>query len=349
MTIDRKVIESILTAGVLAPSADNQHRFRYVPTDDGVELVAVDGFFDPRIPHRRFLSLTGLGAVVENMVLRAGQLGLAATPEWFPRGNNEEVLVRLRLRSADGLVEDLAEQLGRRHTNRRMYRGPKLTAVELSALSSSAEESGNCGVLWLQGGSRRSALALIRLAESQRFAIEYLHAELFDSVAFEVGWSGAVDERLPPAALEVEAGARPVFKALRRWPLMQKMKLIGAHHMLGIRAGWLPAWQAPGLGVIVANVADDDLAAIEGGRAFERLWLRATALGLSLQPLAASTVLSRLGSYGGPGAEALAKRLRDGWRKLLPSSRPVVVFRVGRSGPASGRAGRPPLGQFLQS
>ena len=73
--------EAIVEAGILAPSADNRHLVRFHVGEGEIVIHGTEGFDD--LPfHRRVLALISLGAVVENMVLRAGRLGLRAIVQW---------------------------------------------------------------------------------------------------------------------------------------------------------------------------------------------------------------------------------------------------------------------------
>ena len=73
----------IARSGVLAPSADNQHVFRIEVGNASLHLWPTVEFRDCRENHRRVLGLMSLGAVVENMRLRAGELGLLTDVHWL--------------------------------------------------------------------------------------------------------------------------------------------------------------------------------------------------------------------------------------------------------------------------
>ena len=70
----RDTQSDIAKAGILAPSADNDHVFRLEFMDAGIRLWPTTAFAASTEPLRRVLGLIALGAVVENMRLRAGEL-----------------------------------------------------------------------------------------------------------------------------------------------------------------------------------------------------------------------------------------------------------------------------------
>ena len=343
-------LRDIAAAGVLAPSADNQHVFRVEVLDAGLRLWPTPAFATTRERHRRVLGLLSLGAVVENMRLRAGELGFAADLRWIIEGGPSAPLVELCFATAATPAhEDLAIAIEARHTTRRMYRGPALTTAEVQALQESVPADAQVVLTWLTGGARRQALRLIWRAESERFQRRGLHDELFSSIRFDLSWSESAEWALAPATLEVEAPMRPLFKALRHWSLMGPLTWVGAHRVLGLRAGWLPCWQAPGLGVLSTPLTAEKGAIAVGG-VFERLWLRATRLGLALQPMAASAVLPLQTAAAGGASENMRERVTAGWRDVLRASDPpLMVFRIGRAPAPVVRSGRRPLDDYLTS
>lgn len=344
--IERAVLLDIAHSGVLAPSADNQHVFRIEFAETTIRLWATSEFTTGTERHRRVLGLMSLGAVVENMQLRAGELGYVVRTEWFPAASGGPI-VELGLQpAATTLGDELAAAIPTRHTNRRMYRGPPLSDGEKALLSTAVASVQDVQLIWLQGAARRSALGLIWRAESERFLRQRLHEELFSSIRFDLSWHETAEWALPPAVLEVEAPMRPLFKALRHWRLMRPLAWIGIHRLLGLRAGWLPCWQAPALGLLATSLPLEQ-GALAVGAAFERLWLRATLLGVALQPMAAAAVLPLQSTADKGASEDLRLVLAAGWRVIAPGVMPLMVFRLGRAALPTVTSGRRPLDDYL--
>ena len=297
--------------------------------------------------HRRILGLLSLGAVVENMVLRAGEFGMATQTTWsFVNGDGR--IAKLAFQTAAPVVGGLATAITTRHTNRRMYRGPAMTDGELSDLTGEVGASQGVRLIWLQGAARRRAQGLIWRAESERFLRRRLHDEIFSSIRFDLSWRETAQWALPPGALEIEVPMRPMFKALRHWALMRPLSWIGVHHLVGMRAGWLPCWQAPALGVLVTPLPVE-VGAVAVGAALERLWLRATLLDLALQPLAASAVLPLQSSADCGASDELRSALTAGWQTIAPGATPLMVFRIGRATPPGVRTSRKPVEEYAYS
>ena len=337
----------IARSGVRGPSADNRHIFLFEFQDTCICLWATQEFAATTAPHRRVLGLISLGAVVENMRLRATELGLFTDAVWSLGIAGSAPLVRLNFQSTSNTHPDpLAAAIPTRCTNRRMYRGPSLTPDETESLAAAVSTVKGVQFVLLSGQSRKLALSLIWRAESERFLRQELHKEIFSSIRFDLSWRETAELALPPGALEIEPPMRPIFKALRHWPLMRQLTWIGAHHMVGLRAGLLPAWQAPALCILSTSLPMDQ-GAVAVGAALERVWLRATLLNLAMQPLAASAVLPLQSTADRGASDAVRRKLSEGWKAIVPGASPLMVFRLGRAARPTITSSRPPLANYI--
>jgi hypothetical protein len=343
----REALLDWLSSGIRAPSADNVHHLRFRIGDDVVELRADEAYVQCTEPHRRLLMQLSFGAVAENLRLALTKVYRTYEPSWFPDPGDPALALRIDLGSLPPAPspDALAATIDARRTNRRLFKGPPMTTGESAAVAASVSDP-DVRLHWFDTAGRRGpVLSLMRRAERLRFADRRLHEELFESIDFAAGWSDAVSERLAPATLEVEPPLRPLFAAMRHWPLMRVANGVGAASMLGLRAGDLPARLAPHVGVVGSRLADDP-GALRTGAQFERIWLAANAIGLELQPMVASAVLTRL-EDGSSARNAARDRLRAGWRSLIGDETPFVVFRMGRALPPRVVSSRRPIASYL--
>ena len=331
--------DDILQAAVLAPSADNHHRLRFEPTAHGLLLWSPAGRLADLAGYQRTLDLISLGAVIENIAVRAGIHHLSAVIELFPAGQ-ADLVARIAFQPAAGAPDPLAAEIPRRHSNRRFFKGPPANDQTLQRIAEAAGQIPGCRLDWLDSaGQRAMILPLIRWAEGERFRNRVLHAEMFANIRFDVGWNQSCEEALPPGSLEVEPPLRVIFRLMRHWPFMRLINLVGTHLQLGWRAGDLPCRLAPHIGVISArSLADRDQ--VDAGRAFERAWLSIVQHGLAMQALPASALYAQSGAPSQGIPSPLQARLRAGWEKLLPTRTPLMVFRMGHAEAPSQVAGR---------
>jgi hypothetical protein len=344
----KSALLEIVGAGVLAPSADNEHVFRVEILETGVRLWPTAKFAAVTTEDhlRRVLGMLSMGAVLENMRLRAVELGLAVQVEWFPASGDEPIAQLNVQKGGEQPADPLAMAIPARHSNRRMYHGPHLTPHEMAKLNEAVAPVPGTQLIFLEGAARSQALGLVWEAESERFLRRDLHHEIFSSVRFDLSWTANAQWSLPPGALEIEPPMRPMFKLLRHWGLMRPLTWLGVHRLLGLRAGWLPAWQAPALGLIVSTLPVEE-GAFAVGAALERLWLQASLLDLALQPLAASAVLMQPSTYAHGASDTLRATLAAGWQSIAPGTTPLMVVRIGRAEMPSLRSGRRPLEDYI--
>jgi len=335
---------------ILAPSADNRHPLRF-EDGQGTLLIRNTG---PAIPqqggYKRVLSLLSLGAVAENIVLAASRYKLHATIDLTPDAAQPDLLIRVRLQENAADPDPLLHEIPKRHTNRQVwFRGPPLSQHERQALESAAHTYPAVRLHWLdQAALRKAAVRLMWQAETERFHNRLLHEELFSAIRFDVGWRTTCGEGLPPGALGVEPLLRPFFSLLRHWPVMRLANLVGAHHLLGWRACALPCRLTPNLGLLA--VKDTDTATVfSAGRAFQRLWLRATQQGRVLQPLPASALYALSGACEEGIPVDLRQNLSTGWHAIVPGEIPLLQFRMGHAQAAAVASGRRVLADYWRS
>jgi hypothetical protein len=332
--MDRQTKTAILCAGIAAPSADNSQPWRFSWQGEDLDL-RIDADRSGHVSDTRYvLSDLAAGACLENMVIRARSLGLAADVQLFPQPDDPLWVARIRWlpRSAEEQpAEPLAAAIEQRHTDRRFpWRGPVGAEVRDRLTSQAARISG-ARLEWMaRGPTRKAALNVIRHAETLRFKSPVLHAELFSSVRFSAGWRGSCEEGLAPATLAVEPPMRPLFERMRHPGAMAAFRKLGAASMLGWRSAWLPIRLSPGLClVVVPSIGRSDVLA--AGRALQRVWLQATLEGLAVQPYAAAGVLGLGFVPVEPAFREELSRLDSALGALCGSGHGLVFLRLGHA------------------
>ncbi len=348
-TVDRHTKEGILCAGIAAPSADNSQPWRFAWRGDDLDLRIDASRSGHGSDTRYVLSDLAAGACLENMIVHARSLGYTADLQPFPQPDDELWVARIRWRHDPEQPphEPLAGAIAQRHTDRRFPWSGPITADAQAHLNAQAQLIPGQRLWWPQTPrERNAALDVIRQAETLRFSSPTLHAELFSSIRFAVGWHSACEEGLAPATLAVEPPLRPVFQMLRRPAMMSMFNRLGAASVLGWRSAWLPIRLSPGLCLLVipSTTRSDVLA---GGRALQRVWLQATLDGLSVQPYAAAGVLGLGFVAVEPAFQRPLSRLGAALHDLCAPGYGLVFLRLGhvRSAPR-GRSGRRALESF---
>jgi hypothetical protein len=260
------------------------------------------------------------------------------------------LVVRSTLGGA-ALPDVLEGAIEARCTNRRFYRREALPPSALQSIAAAAGTS----LHWLDSGAaRRSALAMLRVAEAERFSQWRLHNELFDSIRFDIGWNVSTAHGLPPAALEIELPMRRPFALLRNARIARIFTAFGGAGLLAWRAAALPCALAPHLVLIATPRSGDDVAdTLYAGRALQRTWLAAAQAGAAVQPFAACGALLRQTPGDGWVRTGTLQRLLRQSRRLagqlgLVGTYDVQIFlRIGKAALPSARTGREDLGARL--
>lgn len=343
-------LREILHSGVQAPSAENRHFLRFEVLPDRVRLLSTDTASWSVQPHRRMLALLSYGAVVENMALRAAQWGESQSTHWLPDPAYPELIAECRWVRASTTADPLASAIADRHTNRRLYRRVPLAPAVLQRMTAAASTVSGAQVLWLdEPPARAAAKRTLWIAEAERFRRAALHQEIYSAIDFQAGWRSSRAEGLPPGALEVERPMRPFFSALRHWPLMHALSWLGAHRLLALRASYVPATMSAHLGLLSCTLDDPLLAALNAGRALERIWLAATHEGVAFQPMAAATALARQHPAAGWVSARTRLRIVEQLQRLT-GGRPqaaFMFFRIGHAEAPSVVAGRRAVDDFV--
>ena len=316
-----------MAAAIAAPSADNRPVFDLRASGDTLSLFASPELRAASVGHR-VLGLISIGAAAENIVLRAARLGVISNSGWQLNDWPNPCVAQLTCCEGDSAEDSLERAIPLRHSNRHLFfRGPVLSECLQNKFSECADGISGVQLAWLDTPTRRKrALELIRWAETERFCNEELHGELFGSIRFDIGWSQPSLMGLAPGSLGLAWFERGPFSLLRHWWLQKLVNLLGAHHLIGLRAAGLPCRFAPHICAITA-VGGLEQAAFRAGRLLERIWLCSTNMSLSMQVFAASAVYAIHG--GAPIAAGLQSRLEAGWRELCPGVTPYLVFRMG--------------------
>ena len=321
----------IMQCGILAPSADNKINCRFECLPDRLRLWATEDFICAQY-YRKVLSLMSFGAMVENMLQCAASYKLKCEVVWFPKKSNPAIIVEIVWAGElPTLPANLFDSIGKRHTNRRLYSGESLPAETLTALAQEIQSFPGIQLHWFPSHTTKELISLMRVAETDRFRQRDLHQEIFNSIRFDVGWTRTCEEGLAPGSLEVDGAMKLFFPLLRFWPLTRLLNLFGNHYILGFRAGWLPVWFSSHIGVlsIESKCAPEDIAT-QVGQAFERVWLKAASMDLSIQPMAAAAMLLLQEPVEGMVSETVKSKLQNGLQQSLLAGRtPLMLFRLG--------------------
>ncbi|MEW4527115.1 hypothetical protein [Maioricimonas sp. JC845] len=337
---------SLIEAAGQAPSPDNNQPWAFRIRGDAVDVLhcrsrAIASDVDD------LFSWIAVGAAIENLCVAATALGLTGNVEYMARpfGESEagEHVATVRL-SRGSQPDPLAEVISQRVTNRRFYSRQPLAEHELAPMNS-AVEGRNVRLDWLTDRAQRRRLSdVVAAVDRIRFEYQPFHEE-FHSVLRH----GRDEEERTRDGLELKTLELPPFGAtLMRWVApWRRMQLLNRFGMSRVFAGTSSKQVVCSGAVGLVSTTDvSDRGFFEAGRAFERVWLAATASGLAFQPMGGIPLfLHKLSSKGRAAFlsehASVLENLLPEWRELYPAASDgtgVMLFRIGRSQAPSARS-----------
>jgi len=290
----------LLRFAILAPSPKNSQPWAFAVRDNRIFVVADVGRSYPMSdPDRRELYI-GVGCALENLLVAAEHFGFRHWVSYFPSRWDGELAALVEFRPG-GTVSTLRagttlDAIRRRHNDTALFHSTQLSAELRRRLAACCDEPD----------------LRVDLSEDDRFQ----------------QWIDALTVQSDRADL-----ANPAFRLeLDHW---KAQEVFGAERDLeAITLAHLRVASSPLLGLI-RGAGDSHLIHVRAGQLFERIWLTATALGISINPM--SQTMRR-------------PELRAAVTELLPAIGwiPQHLFRVGySSAPARPPTPRRPVEDVL--
>lgn len=288
--LTQKLKSDIISAAILAPSADNSQPWIF-DWQDSTLLLRIDATRSGSISDTNYLlSDIASGSCLENIHIFLASLGIEHNIEILPNLDDPLLIAKVQLTGRSILPAEatLASMIPLRQSNRRFPFTPhakRLTQKLLESASTPLTEAIDCS----NGMQKKVACRALFKAESLRFQIKHVHEELFKTVRFN-DKEGA-QEGMDLRSLNIEPFARPIFKLASNWPTMAWLNKLGMSYVFGYRSTVLPTKLSPTL-LLISPKENSRQGAISLGRTLERCWLSATAMGLSVQVYAAPGVFT---------------------------------------------------------
>ncbi|MCG8611057.1 MAG: hypothetical protein MI864_11025 [Pseudomonadales bacterium] len=358
--VEKQLVDVILEAGILAPSADNSSPFLF---DYVKDASRVSIFRDPErsggfSDGKGYLVYTAIGAAIENMSRQAESMGVRLEISLFPKGEGKADSVAEILFVSPGDEEgsmaapgssdsvQLLDSLKKRCTDRRFPYGKMPASFDLTRVQSAVGKTG-CGFRYFgpnQSSEKNQMVRFVQSAEALRFTDPGIHAELFSSLSF----SKESEEGIPLPALYLDPMGKLLIYAIRSWSFLNGMNRVGLNKALAFFGAGLPLRLSPAVGVITApSLSPRDLVA--AGRALQSAWLELNAQGVSVHPYASIGVMSGdffqlPGKFG-----ALQRKFKDAALSFFGVDRPIILFRLGVKKGDPVKSGRRKLSSFFSS
>jgi len=346
----KEVILEILRSAVYASSGDNSQPWRFSVKNNKIKVQNLPDRDNPVLNIGQSGSYIAHGGLLENISLLAKSHGLEAQIKIFPDSSDPNLVATVTLEPKKTQIDVLYKYIRSRHTNRRPYKDIPLTkdqAIELLETPREIALPQGGRVVLLQTPEERSRAA--KAGSSMEQVIlenQELHRLMFKDVLWTKKQNQERVSGLYIKTMEFALPVKFVFWLASFWPLISRLNKIGLAKFIAKQDASLYRSGAAMVGIVMEKAEKEDF--VCAGMIAQRLWLKATKLGLAMQPVTAMLFAGRR-VRAGEGNFFSEKHLKIidknfselenlfgvGKKEVL-----AMMFRIGYAKPPSGKTCR---------
>ncbi|WP_052360739.1 Acg family FMN-binding oxidoreductase [Oceanobacillus manasiensis] len=282
---DKEILESkplaLVSDAILASNPHNTQPWLFKVTDSSIELYADEsrnlGAFDPL---RREMFI-GLGCAIENLMLSAYAHGYEPKLRYKPNSLEPACIARIDLTQSEKDTSPLYKAIPQRHTHRGEYNTDRLVPkTTLRDIENLIKDEKKVNVSWFSSSKEKQNIGdLIVEATEAIIADEEMSAE--SNKWFKENWKDIQEER---DGITLDAQGSSFF-------IRSMGKILPPMSHESNNQFWLSSTEkvhtatAATYGVISVRDANDNVQRARAGRAWQRIHLHGTNIGLGMQPL----------------------------------------------------------------
>jgi molybdopterin/thiamine biosynthesis adenylyltransferase/nitroreductase len=366
---NNSIYHEIIRSGIQAPSGENTQPWKFKIEQNCIEIY-IDKKADQSVFNvNQLASLISCGAAIENMIITANHFGqtaniravnelsgsdstqLAATIELNPQEHQLSAQT-----SSDRNKEDLFSYIPKRHTNRTLFDRKPIPQHDLNALQTSIHDLSKTSLLMITDRKQLSDIAdLIYQADTIRAENKQAHEFFIDKIRFTSQEAEANKTGFPIKNLEAGLMGELLLSHTRKWERMNFYNKLGLGKMIA-KVSQQGIIQSSAVGLVKTSGSSlEDI--INGGRAMQRIWLKATSLGIDFQPMTVITFfrtrkkLDQLDVFDKKHQDLL-NRLWQQYDDLFsdadtPNETHIMLFRLGYGKSVKTRTLRKDVDEFM--
>jgi hypothetical protein len=332
--VSREQIETIIGLAMQAPSGDNAQPWRFEVENDAIRIYNVPGKDYSPYNFRERGSLFANGALIENAVVAATSFGYETFIQWFPDIANQNYLAKLSFSKNNKPSDPLIESIKSRSTNRKPYLKTPLRQEHKKQLFEEARSMQFGDIHFIEDlASIQQFAKIVSLSDRLIFEEKSIHDAIFASIR----WTQQEEQEkhgMYIKTLELPPPAQVLFKMLKNWSILMVFNYIGISRFIALQSANNYA-ASSAIGILI--IPDDtNESYIKAGMTFERIWLKADQLGVSVQPVTALAYLAKRVSVGDAGELSFdhTKEITETQNNILklfgnPSGTVAMMFRMG--------------------
>jgi hypothetical protein len=351
-TLSQNNVTEIVKAGMMAPSGGNAQPWKFIYTDKGLSIFHEEHYSYSLLDFNNLGSYVAIGAVVENITIKAAALGLTVKCDYFPVKGNKKIAAHITFAKAETkpAISSLESGITIRVTNRDLAVKETLSKDLYQHLQSSITSYNGAELHIIDDEPLMKDLGKV-LAVAEKLRIIHPRGH-YDTFTNELRWTkeeieqkrdgldvnslGATQSELAGFKVASDTKAIAFLRELKGGGAFTKMvnKSVAASSALGVIT--MPGYS--------------ELSFLQGGQAVERVWIEANLAGVSFQPIAQFVFLLARLEHGSETLEAYYKtelqKLKETFNNLLPqliNKQPIFMFRLDKAGEPKVRSLRRPI------
>lgn len=349
------VINQIVEAGIMAPSGGNTQPWKFVYNKKGMFLFHDEHYSFSLLDFAHLGSYVSIGAVIENIRIKASALGFGIRYSYFPVKGNRKLVAHIAFNhSAEPLYAQLEPGLNMRVTNRDLTAREVLSQDYYDRLILSIKSISGAALHIIDEDTTMAKLGKI-LGKAEMLRILHPRGH-YDTFTQELRWTpeeiagkrdgmdvnslGASNSELAGFKVAADMGAIGFLRQLKGGNAFTKMVNKAVAHSSALGIITMPEFS--------------ETAFLEGGQAVERIWTEANIAGLSFQPISQLVFMMAMLNHD-------PEQMQDDYRNqvaelqsefyhLFPdikSRQLIFIFRLSKGGKPKVRSLRRPISSLF--
>ena len=299
--MNNKDIQEIITESVFAPSGENCQPWKFAVDGSSIHIFNVLEADTSLYNFEQKGSYVAHGALIENIVIAALKYGYKASVKLFSINEEPNLVATLTLDSTNPRELPLYPHIAKRCTNRKDHAHQKLSDGQKKQLIETARETG-LGELKIIDDEESLNILGKALAVNEQIIFENkkLHSFFYEHILWneeDQGMAGGFYIK----TLEFLPHQLKGVKLFKNWLILKILNKVGKVSRMIAKENAEKYANSGALAVVVAKGSSpEDF--VNAGRVAERVWLKATELGLSVHPCTGTIYLTERIKGGGTDA-----------------------------------------------
>ncbi|MFA7314820.1 MAG: hypothetical protein WC025_02710 [Candidatus Magasanikbacteria bacterium] len=284
--MEKEFFRKLILEAINAPSGENSQPWRFVCSDNKIDLYNLPNRDNPIYNYKQHGSLFAHGALLENLSIVADFYGYDTTIDFLPDFvNNFVASINLIKKIDETKKTSLFDSIKKRTTNRKIYQDKELSFDMIEKIKEIANSSSDVNVVFVNDtGSRKKMASIFSKNDAITLEDKELHDVFFENIRWNKEEESVKKNGLFLDTMELAPPQEKIFKLLRNSKIASFFRKIKLTRFIANENAKIYASSPLFISFVIDNKDENYLKA---GMIAEKIWLTAIDMGLYCQPLAA--------------------------------------------------------------